>query len=99
MFIALAPVKGCSQYGMLGASQNKGVTAMARMKASDFPQELLDLFHEYQHGYISRRAFLDGAQKFTVGSMTAVGLFEALRPNYAYAQQVAKDDKRIRTEY
>jgi carboxymethylenebutenolidase len=69
------------------------------MKASDFPQELLDLFHEYQHGYISRRAFLDGAQKFTVGSMTAVGLFEALRPNYAYAQQVAKDDKRIRTEY
>ena len=26
-----------------------------RKKASDYPQELLDLFHEYQHGDISRR--------------------------------------------
>ena len=29
---------------------------MERKKASDYPQELLDLFHEYQHGEISRRA-------------------------------------------
>ena len=34
---------------------------MERKKASDYPQELLDLFHEYQHGDISRRAFLDRA--------------------------------------
>jgi carboxymethylenebutenolidase len=31
--------------------------------------------------------------------MTAMGLWEMLRPNYAWAQQVAKDDKRIKTEY
>jgi carboxymethylenebutenolidase len=31
--------------------------------------------------------------------MTAVGLWEALRPNYALAQQVPKDDKRIKAEY
>ena len=72
---------------------------MERMKATDFPQELLDLFHEYVHGDISRRGFLDGAQKFAVGGLTAVGLLEALRPNYAFAQQVPKDDKRIKTEY
>ncbi|MCM3881755.1 MAG: dienelactone hydrolase family protein [Vicinamibacterales bacterium] len=72
---------------------------MERMKASDFPQELLELFHEYVHGDISRRDFLDGAQKFAVGGLTAAGLFEALRPNYAFAQQVAKDDKRIKAEY
>ena len=66
---------------------------MERMKASDFPQELLELFHEYVHGDISRRDFLDGAQKFAVGGLTAAGLFEALRPNYAFAQQIAKDDK------
>jgi carboxymethylenebutenolidase len=72
---------------------------MERKKASDFPQELLELFHEYVHGDISRRDFLDGAQKFAVGGLTAAGLFEALRPNYAFAQQIAKDDKRIKAEY
>lgn len=72
---------------------------MERKKASDFPQELLDLFDEYVHGRINRRAFLDGAGKFAVGGLTALSLFEMLRPNYAWAQQVPKDDKRIRTEY
>lgn len=72
---------------------------MERKKASDFPQELLNLFDKYVHGDIDRRAFFDGAQKFAVGGMTAAGIFEALRPNYAWAQQVAKDDKRIKTSY
>jgi carboxymethylenebutenolidase len=72
---------------------------MERMKASDFPQELLDLFHLYVHGDLSRRAFLDGAAKYAVGGLTATAIFEMLKPNYAWAQQVAKDDKRIRTEY
>ncbi len=31
--------------------------------------------------------------------MTAMGLWETLRPNYAWAQQVPKDDKRIKAEY
>ena len=44
-------------------------------------------------------AFFDRAAKFAVGGVTVAGLFEALRPNYAWAQQVAKDDARIRTEY
>ena len=72
---------------------------MERKQASDFPQELLDIFHEYVHGDIDRRAFFDRASKFAVGGVTVAGLFEALRPNYAWAQQVAKDDARIRTEY
>ncbi len=72
---------------------------MERKQASDFPQELLDIFHEYVHGEIDRRAFFDRAAKFAVGGLTVAGLFEALRPNYAFAQQVAKDDARIRTEY
>ena len=72
---------------------------MERMKASDFPQELLDLFHLYVHGDVSRRAFLDGAAKYAVGGLTAAAIFEMLKPNFAWAQQVPKDDKRIRTEY
>ncbi len=44
---------------------------MERKKASDFPQELLSLFDEYVHGAINRRAFLDRAQKFAAGGVTA----------------------------
>ena len=71
---------------------------MERKKASDFPQELLNLFDGYVHGRIDRRAFLDGAQKFAVGGLTAAALFEMLRPNYAWATQVAEDDSRIKVE-
>jgi carboxymethylenebutenolidase len=72
---------------------------MERKKASDYPQELLDLFHEYQHGDISRRSFLDRARTFAVGGLTTAALFESLTPNYAWAEQVPKDDKRIKVSY
>jgi carboxymethylenebutenolidase len=72
---------------------------MERKKASDFPQELLDLFHLYVHAEIDRRTFLDRAQKFAVGGLTAAGLLAALKPNYAWALQVPRDDQRIRAEY
>jgi carboxymethylenebutenolidase len=71
---------------------------MERKKASDFPQELLDIFHEYVHGEIDRRTFLTRANKFAVGGLTTAALFEMLQPNYAWAQQIPKDDARIRTE-
>nr|AUN37695.1 dienelactone hydrolase family protein [uncultured bacterium] len=51
------------------------------------------------HGDIDRRAFLDGAQKFAVGGLTATMIWESLRPNYAWAQQIPKDDARIKAEY
>jgi carboxymethylenebutenolidase len=72
---------------------------MERKKASDFPQELLNLFDVYVHGGMSRRAFLTGAQKFAVGGMTVSALFEMLKPNYAWAIQVAPSDPRIKMEY
>ena len=72
---------------------------MERKKASDFPQDLLNLFDKYVHGDIDRRSFFDGAKRFATGGVTVAALFESLRPNYAWAQQVPKDDKRIKTEY
>jgi carboxymethylenebutenolidase len=71
---------------------------MERKKASDYPQELLNLFDKYVHGDIARREFLDGAQKFAVGGLTATAIWESLRPNYAWATQVPTDDKRLKTE-
>jgi carboxymethylenebutenolidase len=72
---------------------------MERKKATDFPQELLNLFDRYVHGDIDRREFLEGAQRFAVGGLTATAIWESLRANYAWAQQVPKDDSRIKTEY
>lgn len=71
---------------------------MERKKASDFPQELLDLFHEYQHGEITRRTFLDRSTKFAVGGLTVAAIFESLKPNYAWAEQVPKNDPRLKIE-
>ena len=72
---------------------------MERKAASDYPQELLDLFHEYQHGDIDRRAFLERAASFAVGGLTVAAILEGLKPNYAWAQQVPPDDKRIKGGY
>jgi carboxymethylenebutenolidase len=72
---------------------------MKRNKAADYPQELLNIFDRYVHGEISRRAFLDAATKYAVGGMTAMAIWESLRPNYAWADQVPKDDPRLKAEY
>jgi carboxymethylenebutenolidase len=79
--------------------KQKGTTKMERKKAADFPQGLLDLFDHYVHGEISRRQFLDGATKYAVGGLTAMAIWESLRPNYALAEQVHPDDQRLKTEY
>jgi carboxymethylenebutenolidase len=71
---------------------------MDRKKASDFPQELLDLFDGYVHGGITRRQFLDRAKKFAVGGLTAAALLQTLKPNYGWAIQIQPDDKRIKSE-
>ena len=72
---------------------------MERKTANEYPQELLNLFDRYVHGDIERREFLDGAKKFATAGVTATAIWESLRPNYAFAQQVPKDDSRIKTEY
>lgn len=69
-----------------------------RKKASEFSQELLDLYDGYVHGIITKRAFLDGAAKFAVGGITVAAVVDSLQPNYAWAQQVAPDDPDIVTE-
>jgi carboxymethylenebutenolidase len=70
-----------------------------RKKASDFPQEVLKLFDGYVHGHIERRDFLEGAAKVLGGGAAALSVLDALKPEYAWAQQVPADDDRIRQEY
>ena len=75
-------------------------TTEQRLKASDFPQEVLNLFDHYVHGRLDRRGFVDGAAKFAVGTgLSASAMFDLLRPNYAWARQVSPDDPHIRNDY
>jgi carboxymethylenebutenolidase len=71
---------------------------MNRKSSDEYPQEIWQAFDRYVHGDIDRRTFLDGLQKFAVGGLTVAALFDSLMPNYAWATQVEKDDKRIKTE-
>ena len=72
---------------------------MHQKKTGDFDQELYNLFDRYVHGQIDRRGFLDRAAKFAVGGLTAAMLLDMLNPRFAEAQQIAKDDKRLKTEH
>ena len=71
---------------------------MKQKKATDFDQNLLNLFDRYVHGLITRREFLDGASKFAGAGVSAAAILESLNPMYAEAQQVAEEDPRLKTE-
>lgn len=72
---------------------------MERKTADDYPQELLDLFHEYQHGDMDRRSFMSSIAKFAVGGITAAAIFDSLQPNFAWAQTIDPQDKDINVGY
>ncbi|HEY1753858.1 MAG TPA: dienelactone hydrolase family protein [Bryobacteraceae bacterium] len=63
------------------------------------PSEAVELYNLFIHGEISRRAFMDGVQRFAIGGLTAATIVNALMPNYAQGQQVSKTDDRIKTSY
>ena len=72
---------------------------MTRLTAKDFPQELLDYYDYYAHGKISKREFLNLAARYAAGGVTALMLFNMLKPNYALAEQVKFTDPDILPEY
>lgn len=63
------------------------------------PREAVELYDQFIHGEIDRRSFLNGVKKFAVAGLTAGAIVDALMPNYAMGQQIARDDERIRAEY
>ena len=60
-----------------------------------FSREVLDLFDEYVHGAIDRRAFLRRSAAH-LGSLAAAStVLAALTPNFARGQVIKPDDKRL----
>ncbi len=72
---------------------------MQRKTAADFHPEVLRWFDRYVHGLTDRRGFLNGVARYAAGGVTATMLLEALSPQFAQAQKVAKDDPRISASY
>ncbi len=70
---------------------------MPRKTATDFAPQVMRLFDQYVHGVITRRKFLKDVGVYTAGSLTALGILEALSPRFAEAQQIRDDDAQIRT--
>ena len=75
------------------------MTTTPRLTAADFAPEVLQLFDQYVHGSLSRRGFLDGAQRYATGAAGAAGLLAALSPQFAQAQQIAPTDARIQANW
>ena len=71
---------------------------MEPKESPKYSHEIFNLYDEYAHGAITRREFADRAAKFALG-ISGAALLESLCPNYALAQQVAKDDPRIKSGY
>lgn len=68
-------------------------------KKPNVPSEAVELYNLFIHGEISRRDFMDGVKKFAIGGLAAATIIEALMPDYAAGQQVAKNDDRIKATY
>ncbi len=72
-------------------------TPKPRKKASDFDQRILEIFDGYVHGKITKRQFMSRATKYAAAGVTGAMLLDQLKPDYAFAQQVAPDDPDIET--
>jgi len=63
---------------------------------SEIDQRVFDLYDEYCHGRIDRRAFLQRAAAVTAGGLA---MAQALLPRYAQAQTISFTDERIKASY
>jgi carboxymethylenebutenolidase len=72
---------------------------MSSKQRRTVPTEAIELYNQFIHGEISRRDFLSGAKKFAVAGLTASAIVQALVPDYAMGQQIAKTDERIKASY
>lgn len=72
---------------------------MSHMDKKEIKRNAVELYNEYIHGALPRRAFLRKLAGVAGGAAAASALLPMLEPNYAYGQQVAGDDPRLQTGY
>lgn len=62
-------------------------------------QKIINLFDEYTHKPLKREEFLNRLVKMTGSTAAAMAVLPLLEVNYAKAQTVLPDDKRLKSEY
>jgi carboxymethylenebutenolidase len=62
------------------------------------PRGAIELYNDFIHGEISRRAFIEDVQRLA-GGLAVATVINALMPNYALGQQVSRTDDRIKATY
>lgn len=69
------------------------------MSQDHIDPQVYDLYDEYCHSSMNRRDFLNRASALAVVGGSALGMAEALLPDYAEAHSVEFTDPRIKAEY
>lgn len=75
---------------------NQSLIAPLSPARPDIDQAVFDLYDEYCHGQIDRRAFLQRAAAAAIGGFA---MAQALLPRYADAQTIGFTDERIKARY
>lgn len=71
---------------------------MSKIKKEQISQGVFDLYDDYAHNRIDRRKFMEKLGAYAVGGLTVSSLMSFIMPDYEQKIQIAKDDKRLKTE-
>jgi carboxymethylenebutenolidase len=69
-----------------------------RLEKAMLKQEIIELYDEYTHAPLPRRTFLERLATLAGGAAAAVALLPMLENNYAQAQMIEEDDRRLTTD-
>jgi len=72
---------------------------MSQIKKEDISQEVFDLYDDYAHNRLDRRAFVQKLSAYAVGAITVPALMSFLMPDYKGNVQIKSDDPRLKSEY
>lgn len=72
---------------------------MSQINKEDIKQEVFDLYDDYAHNRLDRRAFMQKLSLYAVGGLTVTSLMSFLMPDYKGNVQIKADDPRLKSEY
>lgn len=72
---------------------------MNPINKEDIKQEVFDLYDDYAHNRVSRRAFVQKLSVYAVGGLTVPALLSFLSPDYQGTVQIKADDPRLQSAY
>ena len=72
---------------------------MSQIDKNGIKQEVFDLYDDYAHNRLSRRAFVQKLSVYAVGGLTVPALMSFLMPDYQGNVQINADDPRLKSEY